>query len=135
VSTRRDTALVVRLSGYGSAVEIGIGRRHGVAAGLVDAGTVVAATDVVDRDVPPGVRFVRDDIVTASERADPGAVYDAAVIYGLNLPPELHRPTRDVANAVGAAFLFTTLGGDPPSVPCSREPIEAGETLYEARMQ
>jgi hypothetical protein len=130
VSTRRDTVLVDRLSGYASAVEIGVGRRPDVAAGLAAAGVSVAATDVVDRDLPEGVTFVRDDIVAASRRSDPGDAYDAGAVYGLNLPPELHRPTRAVARAVGADFLFTTLGGDPAAVPCTAEPLPGGTTVY-----
>jgi hypothetical protein len=133
VSTRRDTALVGRLSGYASAVEVGVGRRPDVAAGLADAGVAVTATDVVDRDVPAEVSFVRDDIVVASERDHPGATYEAALLYGLNLPPELHRPALDVAREVGADFLFTTLGYDSPAVPCETETITDGETLYAAR--
>ena len=132
MSTRRDTALVARLSGYASAVEVGVGRRHDVAAGLVDAGVSVTATDIVDRNVPPAVAFVRDDIVTVSKRADPGAVYEVDLIYGLNLPPELHRPALEVARAVGADFLFTTLGGDPPTVPCDVESIPDRGTVYVA---
>jgi uncharacterized UPF0146 family protein len=133
VSTRRDTALVGRLSGYASAVEVGVGRRPDVAAGLADAGVAVTATDVVDRDVPAEVSFVRDDIVVASERDHPGATYEAALLYGLNLPPELHRPALDVAREVDADFVFTTLGYDSPTVPCTTEALPAGETLYVAR--
>ena len=132
MSTRRDTALVARLSRYASAVEIGVGRRPGVAGELANAGVSVAATDVVDRDVPPGVTFVRDDVVTASERANPGAVYDVDLLYGLNLPPELHRPVLSVAGVVDADFLFTTLGYDDPVVPCSMESLPGRETLYVA---
>jgi uncharacterized UPF0146 family protein len=130
VSTRRDTALVDRLSGYASAVEVGVGRRPDVAAGLAAAGVSVTATDVVDRDVPEGVVFVRDDVVAASRRSHPGDAYDAGAVYGLNLPPELHRPTRTVARAVGADLLFTTLGGDPAAVPCTADPLRDGTTLY-----
>ena len=133
MSTRRDTALIDRLSGYTSAVEVGVGRRHAVAAGLVNAGVAVTVTDVVECDVPPGVGFVQDDIVTASERRDPGATYDADAIYGLNLPPELHRPTLAVARGADTEFLFTTLGGDPPVVPCDIESTADGGTLYVAR--
>ena len=131
--TRRDTGLVARLSGYDAAVEIGVGRRPDVAAGLADAGVSVTVTDVVDREVPPSVSFVRDDIVAASRRADPGEAYDADLLYGLNLPPELHRPALDVAGAVGADFLFTTLGGDPPAVPATTESLPEGGTLYVTR--
>jgi uncharacterized UPF0146 family protein len=133
VSTRRDTALVGRFSEYASAVEVGIGHRPDVAAGLADAGVSVTATDVVDRDVPAEVSFVRDDIVVASERDHPGEAYEAAVLYGLNLPPELHRPALDVARAVDGDFLFTTLGYDAPVVPAATVPLPDGETLYVAR--
>jgi uncharacterized UPF0146 family protein len=135
VVTSRDTGLVDRLSGYASAVEIGVGRRPEVASGLADAGVSVTATDVVDREVPPSVSFVRDDVVAASERDDPGEIYEADLLYGLNLPPELHRPVLDVAGAVDADFLFTTLGGDPPAVRCETEAITDGETLYIARQK
>ncbi|GGI94761.1 hypothetical protein GCM10008995_01230 [Halobellus salinus] len=132
MSTRRDTALVGRFSEYASAVEVGIGRRSDIAAGLADAGVAVAATDVVDCDVPPSVSFARDDVVTASERDHPGAVYDADLLYGLNLPPELHRPALAVAEAVDADFRFTTLGGDPPAVSAVPTSLPGGGTLYVA---
>jgi len=133
VSTRRDTALVARLSGYASAVEIGVGRRPDVAAGLADAGVSVTATDVVAVDLPPSVPFVRDDVVAASERDHPGRIYEVELLYGLNLPPELHRPALEVAEAVDADFLFTTLGGDPAAVPARPGSLPGGVTLYVAR--
>ena len=120
-------ALVSRLSDYGSVVEIGIGNRVEVAQELASAGVRVTATDIHRRTVPPDVEFVVDD-VTAPELT----VYtDAEALYALNLPPELHRPTRKLARAVDADFLFTTLGGDPPVVPVRPETIP-GETLYVA---
>ena len=136
MSTRRDTALVGRLSGYASAVEVGVGRRPAIAAGLSDAGVTIVATDVAAADevhVPPSVSFVRDDVVAASERDHPGEAYDADLLYGLNLPPELHRPALDVARAVDADFVFTTLGYDSPAVACETEALPGGETLYVAR--
>jgi uncharacterized UPF0146 family protein len=136
VETRRNTALVARFSTYATVVEIGIGRRPEVAAGLADAGVTVTATDVADIDdsnVPESVPFVRDDVVEASDRDDPGAVYHADLLYGLNLPPELHRPTLEVAEAVGADLLFTTLGYDSPAVPCETESLAGGTTLYVGR--
>jgi len=118
-------ALVGSLDGYDALVEVGIGRRTDVAAALADRGRTVTATDVHPREVPDGVSFVRDD-VTAPDRD----VYaDADALYALNLPPELHRPARDVARAVGADFCFTTLGGDQPTVPVERRAIR-GDTLY-----
>ena len=136
MNSPRENALVARFSPYGSAVELGIGRRPAVAVALADRGVDVAATDVDDPaelGVPPDLRFVRDDVVAASDRDAPGAVYDADLVYALNLPPELHRPALEVARAVGADFLFTTLGYDAPTIPADTESLPAGETLYVAR--
>jgi len=125
-STR--AALVARLSGYDRVVEVGIGNRPAVARALAATGTDVTATDIRPVPVPDAVAFARDD-VTDPERA----VYAPAdALYALNLPPELHRPTRSLARTVGAAFLFTTLGGDPPTVPVTRESLP-GETLFRAK--
>ncbi|WP_117593082.1 UPF0146 family protein [Haloprofundus halophilus] len=126
---RREAALVGRLSRYDSLCEVGVGRRPDVAGALVDAGCAVAATDVREFPVPEGVEFVRDDLVDASEAATPGEHYHVDALYALNLPPELHRPLRDVARAVDADGLFTTLGFDEPTVPVRREQLD-GETLY-----
>ena len=128
-------ALIERLAGRDRAVEVGIGGRPEVAAGLAAAGVDVTAVDVSDASVPDGVRFVRDDVV---ERAavvdrDPGPYRDADVVYARRLPPELHRPTLTVARAVDAALVFTTLGGDPTLVPADPEPVPGG-TLFRARV-
>ncbi len=120
-------ALVGRLSAYDRVVEVGVGREPSVAAGLARAGVTVTATDIRRQEVPPDVAFVVDD-VTAPERP---LYADAEAIYGLNLPPELHRPALELAGSVGADLLFTTLGGDPPTVPVSRERVPA-ETLFVA---
>ncbi|WP_224332963.1 UPF0146 family protein [Haloprofundus halobius] len=128
---RGEETLVARLSTYDSLVEVGVGRRPDVAAALADAGCAVTATDVHEFPVSDPVRFVRDDIVTASEATTPGDHYRAEALYALNLPPELHRPLRDVARAVGADCLFTTLGFDEPAVPVRCESV-GGETLYVA---
>ena len=120
-------ALVGELDGYDRLVEIGIGRRTDVARALAGAGRRVVATDVHPRPVPDGVAFVRDD-VTDPDRT----IYaDAGAIYALNLPPELHRPARELARRVDADLLFTTLGGDGPAVPVSRRTLP-GETLFVA---
>ncbi|ELZ20509.1 hypothetical protein C477_06361 [Haloterrigena salina JCM 13891] len=127
-SRRNAETLLETLTEYDRLVEVGIGRRTDVAAALADRGVAVTATDVHDRPVPDGVRFVRDDIVDP----DP-AVYAAAdAIYALNLPPELHRPALAVAREADADLLFTTLGGDQPAIPVERRTIETG-TLYVAR--
>lgn len=118
-------ALVSRLSDYERVVEIGIGRRTGVARALSAAGVSVVATDVRWRAVPPGVRFVVDDVTDP----DPSVYADADALYARNLPPELQRPALSLARDVGAPLLFTTLGADPAVVPASREPIPRG-TLF-----
>jgi hypothetical protein len=121
-------ALVDRLDSFETVVEIGIGRRPDVAAGLAAAGVEVTATDVHERAVPAGVAFRQDDVTRPQE-----SIYaDADCLYALNLPPELHRPARDLARAVDAALYFTTLGGDGPAVPVTRETLP-GETLFRAK--
>ena len=127
-SRRNLEPLLDTLSIYDRVIEVGIGRRTDVAAALVDEDVSVTATDVHNRDVPDGVRFVRDDIVDP----DSSIYTDAEAIYALNLPPELHRPTLEVAHTADAVFLFTTLGGDQPAVPVERRTIETG-TLYVAQ--
>ena len=122
-------AMVERLSRYDRLVEVGIGRRGDVAGALAAAGKAVTAVDVHPRDAPDGVSFVRDDVVAASERGDPGAAYRADAVYALNLPAELQKPTVGVARTVGADCLFTTLGFEAPVVPARRESV-GGDVLY-----
>jgi uncharacterized UPF0146 family protein len=124
--TRR--AIVRRLSDFEALVEVGVGNRLAVAAALADAGKAVTATDVRPREVPDVVGFERDDVTDP----DPAVYRDADAVYALNLPPELHRPALDVAKNADAAFLFTTLGGDQPAIPVTRETIP-GETVFVAR--
>jgi uncharacterized UPF0146 family protein len=134
-ATRAAVAERLARPGYDRYVEVGVGRRPGVAAALAAAGRRVTVTDVRDPpgdvDLPAGVRFVRDDVVAAAARPDPGGAYRADAVYALHLPPELHRPTLSVARAVGAPLLFTTLGGDEPLVPVARERVGT-TTLYVA---
>jgi len=114
-------------------LEVGIGDRPGVAAALADAGRTVAAVDAVERSVPPGVRFRRADVVDLADGPDPAAALPFApdVVYGLNLPPELHAPTARLARRLDAACLFTTLGFESPapSVPVARR-TAGDETVY-----
>jgi hypothetical protein len=123
----RTAALVARLSRYARLVEVGIGRRPGVAAGLAARGRAVTATDVRERPTPPGVGFVRDDVTDP----EPAVYAGADAVYALNCPPELQRPARTAAGAAGAAFLFTTLGGDPAVVPAGVERV-GGDSLFVA---
>ncbi len=109
-------------------VEVGVGRRTGVAAELARAGYDVVATDVRDRAVPDGVTFRIDDVTAP----DPATYAGAAVVYALRCPPELQRPLRAVAAEAGARCAFTTLGGDPATVPVDRERVDSG-TLYWVR--
>ncbi|RQG92103.1 hypothetical protein EA473_17775 [Natrarchaeobius chitinivorans] len=115
---------------YDRLVEIGIGRRADLAAALAKADVAVTATDVYPRAVPDGVRFVRDDVVDP----DPDVYADAEAVYARNLPPELHRPTLEVAREADATLYFTTLGGDQPAIPVERKTIREG-TLYVARAE
>ncbi|WP_254861688.1 UPF0146 family protein [Halovivax gelatinilyticus] len=126
---RVDPIFIERLARYDRLVEVGIGRRVDLAAALVDAGARVVATDVYDRAVPEGVTFVRDDVVDP----DPSVYADADAIYAQNLPPELHRPTADLAESANAAFLFTTLGADQPAIPVERVTIETGSLYVRSR--
>ncbi|WP_252699807.1 UPF0146 family protein [Natronosalvus vescus] len=125
---RNQAALIEKLAAYDALVEIGIGRRTGVASALLEGGCSVVATDIQHREVPDDLPFVLDDVT------DPtlARYADADALYALNLPPELHRPTLEVARAVDADFLFTTLGGDPPLVQVERVALPR-ETLFVAR--
>ncbi|MEF8786269.1 MAG: UPF0146 family protein [Haloarculaceae archaeon] len=118
-------AIAARLADFDTVVEVGIGHRSAVAGTLADAGVTVTATDISERSVPDGVTFVCDDVTDPDQ-----SVYaEADAIYALNCPPELHRPIADLARAIDAAFLFTTLGADPPTIPVRRETLP-GETLF-----
>ncbi len=121
--------LVDRLASVDSVVEVGVGNHPDVAGALAERGVDVTATDIVERAVPEDVRFVVDDILDSDESVYAGC----DIVFARNLPPELHRPTLAVANAVGAAFWFTTLGGDQPTVAVEREQLPGGETLYRAK--
>ena len=128
MTTARE-ALVDRLQAYATLVEVGVGRRSAVARALAESGRDVTTTDVVGRDVPDAVTFVVDDVT----EPDPEVYANADCVYGLNLPPELHRPARDAAFDADADFRFTTLGGDQPAVTVDRETLPGGETLFLAK--
>ena len=121
----RTRALAERLGRFDRLVEVGVGARPEVAETLAVRGASVTATDIYPRSVPDSVAFVRDDVTRPRS-----AVYaDADALYALNLPRELHRPTRAVARAAEAEFFFTTLGGEFPAITVDRETL-AGETLF-----
>lgn len=110
------------------AVEVGIGDRPDVAAALRERGRRVTATDVVDRAVPRGVTFRREDVTDP----DPAAYADVDLVYALNCPPDLQVPLVDLADAAGATWAFTTLGTDPAVVPASPRTV-GNETLFVGR--
>jgi uncharacterized UPF0146 family protein len=127
VERSSHTAVADAVARYDPVVEIGIGNRTDVAADLAARGISVTAVDLHERETPPDVAFVRDDVTDP----DPSVYADARAIYALNLPPELHRPVWRLAREHDAAFLFTTLGGEQPTIPVARETLP-GETLYVA---
>ncbi len=120
-------AVVATLASATTVVEVAIGKRTDIAAALADRGVAVMATDVRDRTTPEGVRFVRDDLTDP----DASLYRGAEILFAQNLPAELQRPTLELAETVGAKFVFTTLGGEQPAVPVVREAVP-GETLYRA---
>lgn len=127
MKSRTRAALVAAFDPYDRLAEIGVGRRTDVAAALAASGRRVVATDVHPREVPDGVRFVRDDVTDP----DPAVYAGVEAIYALNLPPELHRPAWALARRIDADLLFTTLGGDGPEIPVSRHTLPS-ETLFVA---
>jgi uncharacterized UPF0146 family protein len=120
-------AIVDRLADAATVVEVAVGERTDVVAALAERGVAVMATDVRDRTVPADVRFVRDNLTDP----DASLYRGAEVVFAQNLPAELQRPALELAEAVGARFVFTTLGGEEPTVPVVRETLP-GETLYRA---
>jgi hypothetical protein len=116
-----------RLAGFDTLVEVGVGRRPGLARELARRGARVTVTDVAPFDYGGShgsgtVTFVVDDVT------DPEmAVYTGVeAVYARRLPPELQRPTWRVARTVGCPLLFTTLGTDPVLVPSRPETLATG---------
>jgi uncharacterized UPF0146 family protein len=125
VNAEQQVSLVDRLGRHDTLVEVGVGNRPAVAVALAKRGCRLTVTDIHDRQTPDAIRFVRDDVTDP----DPSVYRGADAVYSLNCPPELQRPLRAVAQRVGAACLFTTLGGDPTVVDATPETISAG-TLF-----
>ena len=126
--TEPKGALVDRLARYDGLVEVGVGTRPGVAVALADRGRTVTATDIHEREVPRGVRFVCDDVTDPNPEVYRGA--DA--VYALNCPPELQRPLADAARSAGADCLLTTLGADPVVLDAAPETLP-GDTLFRVK--
>lgn len=116
--------MVGRFSEYSRIVEVGIGENTAVAASL-SSDSSVNATDIVPCSVPDGVSFFIDDVTEPS----PGVYSGCELVYGLNLPPDLHLAAARCAVRFEADFAFTTLGFDPPVVSVSPESVP-GETVY-----
>lgn len=134
-----ERELVDRLARYDSLLEVGIGRRPGVAATLASAGCRVVATDVdpaavVDarKRVPSDVQVYRDDVVDVVGRESLEPRYDVEAVYGRNLQAELQRPARTLARRIDADCLFTTLGFEEPVIPVERRRV-GEDVLYVAR--
>ncbi|TKX53962.1 hypothetical protein EXE42_10665 [Halorubrum sp. SP3] len=151
-----ERALVDALDGYERSIEVGIGRRPGVARALVDRGREVVAFDVevseAARDAATetrasaggSLRVAAADVTTLAAAdgdrsvretlgldAPEGGGFDA--VYARNLPAELQRPTVALAELLDAACLFTTLGFEEPVVDVSRRSTESGTVMYVAR--
>lgn len=129
VETPAREALVARLAVNERLLEVGVGRRTDVAAALADAGCDVLAIDIdLVVDPPDGVAFRRADVTAV----DPDSLAPRDAVYALNLPPELARPTAELAAAIDAPLLFTTLGFDEPParLAVARESLPGGDSLY-----
>jgi uncharacterized UPF0146 family protein len=152
-------ALVGALDPYERLIEVGVGRRPEVARGLADRGRSVVAVDV---DVSEAAREAAPDAATSTEASAGGSLRVAAAdvtalatgdgdrairdalgpdavddgfdaVYARNLPAELQRPTIALADRLGAACLFTTLGFEEPVVDVRRRSTESGTVVYVAR--
>ena len=109
---------------YTRAIEVGIGRNT-TAAGMVDArGSLLCCTDVKDVSVPPGIRFLRDDVfspdVSLYKRAD--------VIYSIRPAIEMIPPLVTLAQAVDCDLVVYHLGFE--SWGTGGEKIDCGVILH-----
>lgn len=149
--------LVAALSGFDAALEVGIGRRTTAASQLAAAGTSVVAVDVDSDavgDVPESVAFAEADVRELAGAGDPIAElrshategasdsdtasptptsppHEFGLVYALNLPAELQRPTVALADRLDAVCAFTTLGFEEPVVDVTRKTV-GSDTLYVA---
>jgi hypothetical protein len=114
----------------GRVVEIGVGERTTVAERLArEPHFDVIATDVsgteIAGDGPAGPRFVRDDVTDP----DIDVYREAALLYAIRAPPELHRPIADLAAAVDADAIVVPFGNDTVTVPHRLTSVD-GTPLY-----
>ncbi len=109
-------------------VEVGVGRRDRTARELDAEGYDVTATDIRDVYDAVPVDFVRDDITSP----DISVYEDAALIYSVRPPYEIHVALRDVAESVDADLLVAPLADEPPSFD-SRLVSRYGRGLYVRR--
>jgi uncharacterized UPF0146 family protein len=93
---------------YCCPVEVGIGRNPDVALRLTAAGLPVTATDIVEREVPPPVRFVIDDICAP----DISLYRNADLVYAVRPGVEMIPCLMDTARAVGADCIVYHLGNE-----------------------
>jgi uncharacterized UPF0146 family protein len=113
-------------------------RRHTGAGGslrVVRADVRALAADDGDRErlsEIDGRRVDGDGDFREETAPDAGATPGFDAVYALRLPGELQRPTVALAERLGAACLFTTLGFEEPTVPVTRRSLP-GTTLYVAR--
>jgi len=149
-----ERALVDALDRYERLVEVGVGRRPGVALALADRGREAVAVDVevsdAARDAASETRGAGDGSlcvvaadVTALATADGDSVRDALgfgssgagfdAVYARNLPAELQSPTVALAERLDADCLFTTLGFEEPVVEVRRRSTESGSVVYVSR--
>jgi len=147
-------ALVEELAHRDRLLEVGIGDRPGVARSLAERGRDVVAIDVAVGErtraaadeteaatVDGSLRVVEADVLALADAAggnaeaglgSAGVTGEFDAVYACNLPAELQRPTVALAERLGAACLFTTLGFEEPTVPVRRRSLSEA-TVHVAR--
>lgn len=113
------------LSEFERVLEIGIGNRTGLAERLNERGIRVFAIDIDPPEMHAGVQVIKADI----HSVDPSRFKPLDAVYARRLPPELHRPTARLAEAIACPLFFTTLGGEVPIVP-TKTVTGPQETIY-----
>ena len=91
---------------YRDVAEVGVGNNFEAARVIGEAGVMILCTDIRDRDAPPGIRFVRDDIT----RPDTNLYRGKDCIYAIRPGEEMMLPLIALASTVGADLLVYHLG-------------------------